>query len=243
MTGKTTIYVVEDMAISRIGLEAMLVKNDYEIAGSSAKAETAWAEIQSLAIDIILLDINLAGQKNGIWLAQEIRKHLNIPIVFLTAYGDQKTLKEVLDIKPEGYLMKPYQEPTLITTLSIALTNFGENQQENSSLSLKDTEDDSVHIKQGRNMLKLNTNALLYVKSEGNYLQIVLATKSYLIRKKLTEFLEQLPKGQFVQCHRRYLVNLKKIEVLGKNSISIGNIDIPTSLKYRSCIETVLSYR
>ena len=165
MKDRTTVYVVEDMAISRIGLEAMLVKNNYEIAGSSAKAETAWDEIQGLAIDIILLDINLAGQKNGIWLAQQIRKYLKIPIVFLTAYGDQKTLKEVLDIKPEGYLMKPYQEPTLMTTIAIALTNSLEKKKTPSSVDVKGIEDEFVHLKVGRSVVKIKTSAILFAKS------------------------------------------------------------------------------
>lgn len=242
MKPRTTVYVLEDMAVSRIGLEAMLVKNDYEIAGSSAKAETAWDEIQGLAIDIILLDINLAGKKNGIWLAQQIRKYLNIPIVFLTAYGDQKTLKEVLDIKPEGYLMKPYQEPTLMTTIAIALTNSLEKQQKHSALAIKETENDVVHLKVGRKVVKLKPSAILFVKSEGNYVQITLATKRYVIRKKLTAFLEELPKGQFLQCHRRYIVNLKKIDVIGKETITIENFEIPTSLKYRNCIEAIYAY-
>ena len=242
MKDRTTVYVVEDMAISRIGLEAMLVKNNYEIAGSSAKAETAWDEMQGLAIDIILLDINLAGQKNGIWLAQQIRKYLKIPIVFLTAYGDQKTLKEVLDIKPEGYLMKPYQEPTLMTTIAIALTNSLEKHQEHSALVIKETENDVVHLKVGRTVVKLKTSAILFAKSEGNYVQITLATKRYVIRKKLTSFLEELPKGQFLQCHRRYIVNLKKIDFFGTDAITIQNIEIPTSLKYQNITAEIRSY-
>ena len=118
------IYIVEDVAISRMSLETMLLENEYEVVGSAASAETAWKEIQSLPVDLILLDINLSGEKNGVWLAQQIRKNLNISIVYLTAFGDQQTLKEVLETKPNGYLMKPYQEPTLLTTIDIALLNF-----------------------------------------------------------------------------------------------------------------------
>lgn len=240
--GSTKVYIVEDMAISRAGLEAMLLKNKYEIAGSTAKAETAWKEIQGAAIDLVLLDINLAGSKNGIWLAQQIREYLHLPIVFLTAYGDQKTLKEVLEIKPEGYLMKPYQEPTLMTTLSIALTSFEEKQKNVSSSYAKDSQEEFVFIKKGRKKVKLKTATILFIKSEGNYLEIILEDhKTYLVRKKLLDFLDEFPSNQFFQCHRRYIVNSRKIEAIEKDVITIQNVTIPTSSRYRVRIEEALS--
>lgn len=235
------VYIVEDMAISRAGLEAMLLKNEYEIAGSSAKAETAWEEIQDLAIDLILLDINLAGAKNGIWLAQQIRESLHLPIVFLTAYGDQQTLKEVLEIKPEGYLMKPYQEPTLITTLSIAMTSFTQKQRVDNYTDTTANQNSVIFIKDGRKKRKLETDGILFVKSEGNYLQIVTEHKTFLIREKLVDFLDQLPSSNFFQCHRRYIVNISKIEEIDKNVITLKKDAIPTSSKYLLKIEQALS--
>ena len=235
------VYVVEDMAISRISLETMLVQNNYTLSGSAAKAETAWKELQENETDLILLDINLAGDKNGVWLAQQVRKYLSIPIVFLTAYGDQQTVKEVLDTKPNGYLMKPYQEPTLLTTINIALTNFLKEQNNSEDKEIENKEIDFLYIKERNLNVKLEIKEILYIMSEGNYLEIHLANKKHVIRSKMTDFENLLPNTIFYQCHRRYLVNCSKINALGNNFIQLEIGKIPLSVKYKKELQKVLS--
>ncbi|WP_422089579.1 LytR/AlgR family response regulator transcription factor [Tenacibaculum ovolyticum] len=231
MIASKNIYIVEDIAISRMSLETMLLENKYEIAGSAASSETAWKEIQNLPVDLILLDINLAGEKNGVWLAQQVRKYLNIPIIYLTAFGDQQTLKEVLETKPNGYLMKPYQEPTLLTTIDIALHNFSENKN-SKSISNIETEH-TIFIKDRNKKVKVNVNDICYIKSEGNYIEITLREKKHVVRNKLTVFKNVIPKSLFFQCHQRYIINLTKVTVLRKGFITINNVDIPISQKYK----------
>ena len=219
----------------------MLLENNYEVSGSAAKAETAWEEIQQTIPNLILLDINLAGEKNGVWLAQKVRKHLNIPIVYLTAFGDQQTLKEVLDTKPNGYLMKPYQEPTLLTTINIALHNFLETQK---SIKTAQSANDSnvyIFIKDRSMKIKLSINDIYYVKSDGNYLEIFLKEKRHVVRNKLLTFKDKLPNSLFFQSHQRYLINIDKIDALKKDVVIIQSQEIPLSLKYKSAIETAIS--
>lgn len=242
MTNTINIYIVEDMAISRASLESMLLLNKYEISGSTAKAETAWKELQKNQTDLVLIDINLAGEKNGIWLAQQIRKYLNIPIVYLTAYGDQQTLKEVLETKPNGYLMKPYQEPTLLTTITIALNKFLENQKGSISSASGTTFNKVIFIKDKFMRVKLLIEDIQFIKSEGNYLEIKLANKTHVIRGKLSEFKKLLPANIFLQTHQRYVINLTKISIIGKDFLNINNDDIPISLKYKQAIEQALSF-
>jgi DNA-binding LytR/AlgR family response regulator len=231
------VFIVEDMAISRAGIEAMLLKNEYEVAGSAAKAEVAWEKLQNTKVDLVLLDIDLAGIKNGIWLAQQIRAFLNLPIVFLTAYGDQKTLKEVVDTNPDGYLLKPYQEPTLITTINIALQKFSNTQKEVISSGSVSILKNVIYIKDRHIKVKLQINTICYIKSDGNYLEIKLDNKTHVVRSKLSEFQKLLPTEIFYQTHQRYIINSNKVAVLGKDFIVIKGEDIPISQKYKNKIE------
>jgi len=234
------VYIVEDMAISRISLETMLLQNNFKLSGSVAKAETAWKELQENETDLILLDVNLAGEKNGVWLAQQVRKYLNIPIVFLTAYGDQNTLKEVLETSPNGYLMKPYQVPTLLTTINIALKNFSKAQEYKEKSKLEEIENDFMYVKDRNLKVKLTFKDILYVKSDGNYLDIMLINKRHVVRAKLSEFMEELPSATFYKSHRRYLVNITKIKAVGKDFLQLENEKIPLSVKYKNNIEEAL---
>ncbi len=242
MDNALKIYVVEDMAISRVSLERMLLNNEYQVAGSAAKAETAWKDLQNSEVDLVLLDINLAGEKNGIWLAQQIRAQLHIPFVYLTAYGDQQTVKEVLATKPNGYLMKPYQEPTLLTTISIAFANFFDNHKETISSESGVALHNTIFIKDKFMRVKLQIKDIYFIKSEGNYLEIRLENKTHVVRGKLTEFLKLLPPNIFYQSHMRYIINSTKIETLGKDFVAINNTDIPISKKYKEDIEKSISF-
>jgi DNA-binding LytR/AlgR family response regulator len=231
------VYIVEDVAISRMSLETMLLENKYQISGSAAKAETAWDEIQKTFPDLILLDINLSGEKNGIWLAQQVRKQLNIPIIYLTAFGDQQTLEEVLDTKPNGYLMKPYQEPTLLTTIDIALHNFVESQKEVTSSEEQSLSNEFIFIKEKYMKIKININDIYFIKSEGNYIEITLKDKTHVVRNKLFALKEELSNSLFFQSHQRYIINTQKVTVLGKDYVTINNVDIPVSQKYKKKME------
>ncbi|WP_298779891.1 LytTR family DNA-binding domain-containing protein [uncultured Polaribacter sp.] len=236
------VFIVEDMAISRASLESILISNNYEISGSVAKAEIAWEELLENKTDLVLIDINLAGQKNGIWLGQKIRQHLKLPIIYLTAYGDQKTLKEVLETKPNGYLMKPYQEPTLLTTINIAITNFLAQKEEEKQPHLEDEIKSFLFIKDKFMRIKLELKDILFIKSEGNYLEISLENKTHVVRSKLSEFKKLLPTTVFLQTHQRYVINITKIKVIGKDFLTINNTDIPISSKYKKSIEKALSF-
>lgn len=226
---KIRVYVLEDMTIPRMSLETMLLENGFELSGSSATAEEAKKELEKNRTDLILLDINLAGQKNGIWLAKKVRENYNIPIIYLTAYSDAQTIKDLLETKPNGYLMKPYQEAVLLTTIEIAITNFKETQSKIS--------EEYVFIKDKFLKIKLYFNDILYVKSEGNYLEIFIKEKKYVIRDKLLGFKKELPDSLFFQSHQRYIFNRTKIAALKKNFITIDNVDIPISKKFKKEIE------
>jgi DNA-binding LytR/AlgR family response regulator len=229
------IYVVEDMAMSRAALISMLTKNDFEVVGSAANADMAWNDIQNLQIDLLILDINLAGKKDGIWLAEQVRKNLNIPIVFLTAYGDDETLNKLAPLNPNGYLLKPYNKPTLITTINIALQSFN-------ALNAKLPEPDKleVTIESGGKKVKIQLSKLQYVNSDGNYIEIHLEDKSFIIRQKLIDFIDALPENNFmVQIHLRYIVNKNFITTTTSNFVVINDVEIPISKKFKSLVSVL----
>lgn len=223
------IYVVEDMAISRAALIDMLEDNDHTVVGSSARADKAWLEIKNQDIDLVLLDVNLAGDHNGIWLAQKIRKSYNLPFVYLTAYGDPGTLEKLQDTAPNGYLMKPYNTPTLLTTIDIAIQSFKLQQSQPKKPAFPET----IFIKEAGGQVKLSLDTIIFIKSDGNYIEIHTRKKVHLIRAKIANFLASIGAPYFVQVHRRYAVNLKEVTAIRMNVVLIKNVEIPLSHTYK----------
>ena len=226
---KTKVYVVEDMAISRIALIEKLQDANFEVVGSAATAETAWQEMQTLDVDLAILDINLAGENDGVWLAEKIRAHLNSAIVFLTAFGDITTVERVMAVNPNGFLMKPYNKPSLLTTVDIAIKAF------NKIVVLKKTNDLFVMVENKSKMVKLFLNEILYIQSDGNYITIYMINEQISIRQKLKAFLQSLPKNDFmVQVHLRFVINKDFLKSINVTTVVVDSVEIPVSKTYKN---------
>lgn len=115
------ILIVEDEAIVAMEIDARLKKLGYRVLGPVSSGEEALEEIERGAPDLVLMDIMLAGKMDGIETAEEIGRKFNIPIIYLTAYADERTLERVKDTDPYGYLLKPFQESDLRISVAVAL--------------------------------------------------------------------------------------------------------------------------
>ncbi|MBE7413285.1 MAG: response regulator [Leptospiraceae bacterium] len=118
---KAKVIVVEDESLIAMDLTIRLEKFGYKIIGSYASGEDIVRDIHSLDADVIMMDINLDGEIDGIETAAEIKKLKDIPIVFLTAYIDDKTFQRAKLTEPAAYLTKPFIEAELYKTLELAI--------------------------------------------------------------------------------------------------------------------------
>ncbi len=118
---KATILIVEDDAILAMDLQRMLMRLDYTIAGPLASGEEALALLSGKPVDLVLMDIELAGTMNGIAAAEIILRTTGIPVVFLTGFSQDPLLEQAKIAAPYGYLIKPVPERELSATLEMAL--------------------------------------------------------------------------------------------------------------------------
>lgn len=122
-TGKK-IMVVEDEAIVARDIGTRLTDLGYKIAGVYSTAEDAIGEIQERCPDLILMDIKLKGEMDGIDAGEKIYSTYSIPIVYLTAFNDQNLLRRTGKSKPYGYILKPFDPENLRITIEIALYKY-----------------------------------------------------------------------------------------------------------------------
>lgn len=117
------ILVVDDEAAITTHLEAKLNHFGYEVVGRASSGKEAIAKARLLHPDLILMDIVMPGEIDGIEAAHQIKKELNIPVVFLTAYGDDTFIQRAQEVQPSGYIIKPFQDAELKAVIKIALYN------------------------------------------------------------------------------------------------------------------------
>jgi len=115
------IFVVEDESIVSLEIQSRLKSLGYQVAGTASSGDEAIRKVLELKPDLILMDIRIKGNIDGIDTAAEIHKHLEIPVIFLTAYADEATLQRAKVTDPFGYIIKPFEERELEISIEIAL--------------------------------------------------------------------------------------------------------------------------
>lgn len=98
-----------------------------------------------------------------------------------------------------------------------------------------------VFIREEHLLLKIRLEEILFVMSDSNYIEVYLQKKKYTLRAKLAEFEDRVPASLFVRVHQRYLINLSKVDTIGRSFVILGNRKIPVSKShYPSLIASVL---
>lgn len=115
------ILVVEDEQIVALELRDRLVRMGHAVPAMVATAEEAVERAGRLHPDLVLMDIKLQGDMDGIEAAERIRRKLDIPIVYITAFADDQTVKRAKATEPDGYLIKPFQERELHVVIEVAI--------------------------------------------------------------------------------------------------------------------------
>ncbi len=118
---KTKIFIVEDEKIVAVDIKNTLLHLGYNVCGIALSGEDALKQIKETQPALVLMDIVLKGGMDGIEAAEHVRHRFNIPVIYLTAYADQKTLERAKITEPFGYIIKPFEEKELYTAIEMAL--------------------------------------------------------------------------------------------------------------------------
>jgi PAS domain S-box-containing protein len=162
------IFIVEDAGIVAMELRRILEGLGYAVIGMAASGEEAIAMCLAAPPDLILMDIKLPGSLNGIEASREIRKSINVPVIFTTAYSDIETVMEVQKTFPFGFVIKPYREKDLLVAIETALTRYAyerkleESQQKYKSL-FEGSSDIIFTLDEDFNILSVNRAVVNYL--------------------------------------------------------------------------------
>ncbi len=115
------VLITEDEILIARELEMTLQDLGYEVVGIASNGASALAQIAEVQPDLVLMDIVLPGELDGIETAEQIRQQFQLPIIFLTAYADRSTLERAKITEPFGYLLKPFQPQALNIAIQVAL--------------------------------------------------------------------------------------------------------------------------
>ncbi|MBG15227.1 MAG: DNA-binding response regulator [Crocinitomicaceae bacterium] len=228
--GKVNVLLVEDESIVAKDIQLSLKRLGYNVLGIENTGEKAITSARKLDPDIIIMDIMLKGKINGIEASEKIRKEQNIPIIYLTAYADQNTLSKAKITEPYAYIIKPYKEIDLHTSIEMALYKHSKEleilKERDMLYNIVENKDNTeyIFVKSKSRLIKLNTNDVIYIEALKDYVVINTPSARYTIHSTMKDIQKKMPEDKFLRVHRSYIINLNKIsEIESPNLILEGN--------------------
>jgi DNA-binding LytR/AlgR family response regulator len=230
------ILVVEDDPIIAADLKDRLEELDYLVLGPVAAGEEALERVKrGPEPDMILMDIQLEGNWDGIETAAHIQAYKSLPLIFLTSNSDEATFTRAKTVKPQAFLSKPFRSRDLVHAIELAVRQ-STVQAAAPPEALDDTFilKDRLFIKVKDRMLRVFFQDILWVQADDYYCKIKTAQREFLVTKTLKKFGEELlPRPEFVRVHRSYIVNLLHIEEIGELCLHMGGHQVPLAKEAR----------
>lgn len=240
------ILIVEDEMVIAANISLQLTELGYEVTGILPRGEEALSQIQIDRPDIVLLDIRLKGELDGIETAHEIQRNYTIPIIYLTANTDETLFNRAKETHPYAFISKPFKKLDLQRAIELTMDRMavGKMQENESGSDKPKTQsgmapnnyilNDRIFVRHNEKMLKIDIKNILYIEADRNYCRIFTNGKEYLLVMTLKDIDEKLPQKHFLRIHRSYIINLSQIDEVAGTHVVISRKAIPMSKAMRT---------
>ena len=226
------ILVVEDEMIIAAKISMQLTSLGYEVTGILPRGEQAVQQVKENKPDIILLDINLKGQLDGIETALQIQQFAQIPIIYLTANSDEATFNRAKPTKPYAFISKPFKQLDLQRAIELTISRMAENATGINSENTTGDEQpfilsDRIFVRCKEKMIKIMLADILYMEADRNYSRIFTNSREYVLSIPLKNIEEKMSMQLFMRIHRSYLINITHVEEVFENHVMLAQKNVP----------------
>lgn len=234
-----SVLIVEDDIIEALRLETSLEELGFKVLPVADNVKDALGLFYSTDPDIVIIDINLKGDRDGIELGSHITSDQKYekPIIYLTSIQDSLIFQRAKATKPHAYLIKPVDPNSLQRTIELALQQFAGNKYgfSNNSLDNGIVHRESIFVKKGKKMIRLEINDINYIEVESKYCTLISETEKILVRKSLIDLLDFLPPQDFQRVNRNLVINLSKVKEfdLDDMTVTVSKSVLSISAKYK----------
>ncbi len=246
---KANILIVEDESIIAKDIQHSLKKLGYTVVEMCATGEDAIRATEEFKPDLVLMDIMLKGELSGIETALHIREKYDIPVVYLTAYADESTLNKAKISEPYGYIIKPFKEIDLRTSIEMSLykhekeTDVKKERDFLYALAENKESKDILFVKSNSRLVKVKASDIYFVEALKDYVTINTATVRYTIHATMKDIEKKLSSTDFVRVHRSFIVRIDKIVAIEQPNLILENDKktIPIGGSYKDALSKCLN--
>ncbi|MEL6942034.1 MAG: response regulator transcription factor [Bacteroidota bacterium] len=229
--------IVEDEILIADTIKRYVQRKGYKVVGTAISYEEATDLYKKERPDITLLDISLSGSKTGVDVAQFIRAQDDAcPFIFISSQTDRLSIESARETLPSGFLTKPIQQTSLFTTMEMAIYAHYNTRQKKQQGAIK--------LMDGQKNYRIHWDDILYLEADHIYVKVKTTNHGEILqRTSLKELMTQLPTNQFIQSHRSYVVNMKRVNDWDNASIYVQDQPISLSRSNRRNIVNKLKNR
>ncbi len=226
------ILVVEDEMIIAAKISMQLTSLGYEVTGILPRGEQAIQHVKENKPDIILLDINLKGELDGIETARQVQQFADIPIIYLTANSDEATFNRAKPTKPYAFITKPFKQLDLQRAIELTISRMAEidtgiNNENTTGDEQPFVLSDRIFVRYKEKMIKIMLADILYMEADRNYSHIFTSSREYVLSITLKNIEEKMSMQLFMRIHRSYLINITHVDEVAENYVMIAQKNVP----------------
>jgi len=211
---KINILIIEDTMLTAQKIKRTLEWEGYNVVAIASRSESAIETMFTTQVDIIIADINIKGNLNGIETSQIIQKNFNVPVIFLTSYHDDKTLADASSVDFTGYIVKPYLDAHLLREVKLASFRFGLNQH----IVPIDLSNGYLYDTQKKELTK-DDKQIKLTKKEQQFLYLLVQNRNTIISNEAVDL---------VLWHDNIIYGENRRQLLFKLRKKIPDLDIET---------------
>lgn len=214
---KGKILIVEDEILIALDIKKRLESNDFSVVGIIDNGKDAIGFVSKHDVDLILMDIMLDSEMDGIDTAEKINENHDIPIIYLTAYSDETTVEKAKKTMSYGYIVKPIDENELRINIEMALNKHRLEQSnliENIIKKGAPLREKRISIKNDEEIILINLSNLIYMEVEEGVVCFYTDRERLQEKGTLKYWEDKLKEFGFYRCHKNFIINLNKIEKL-----------------------------
>jgi len=236
------IGIVEDDLFTAGCLQSILQELRYTVCAPCKNYDEAILMLESEKPDLVILDIQLENDKDGINVAEYIAANFDIPFIFHSGSYDEITVQRVKKVRPHAFLTKPFQRTDLLIAIENAVNNYNIRTTSKPDFAIEENlVNDSFFVKDAQYFHKIKFDDVLYIESDGAYITLVTEKKKHLLRGSIQLYLEKMKSYKFFRVHRSYAVNLDKIQYINSSYLTIKDHNIPISKNFRENLLALLN--
>lgn len=227
---KIKILIVEDEVLIAEDIASDLRADGFEVTDIAVSSTEALQSIENNCPHVVLMDINIKGNLDGIETANLINEQFRMPIIYVTSNTSSQFVSRAIKTGPHAFITKPYNYRDLVIAIELALDRHNETALLNED---KDVQLNAIFVRQGDYHRKVLLDDVLYIEADGSYCTVYAKDSNYTFSFNLNHFQKQTSSPHLKRVHRSYIVNLSNIDGFDKSTLLIGDKIIPVSYPYR----------